>query len=267
MIGFCGSFPMLILGPFGGVYADRIDRRKLLIIGGGTEAVFLLLLATLTATGLITIWHIVIIALLSGVAWAMSDPSRMALVPNLVTPDDLMNAIALNSTAWNTSRLVGPALAGVLIGLIDIGGCFYFAGISCTVAVAVLFFVAQPPSMPVFARDILGVGVSGYSQLMAATGAGALLGALTVASLGDFRRKGWLLVISALFFATTTTLIQSAIPDELRGRVMGLYTLTWTLTPIGSMLAGAAITIIIGGFISTLFILGIIIRQPSLRKL
>jgi len=159
--------------------------------------------------------------------------------------------------------------------------------------------------MPVFARDVLGLDVVGYTQLMMATGAGALIGALTVASLGHFKHKGWLLIgggltfsitlvlfaisksfllslalavivagTGAVFFTVATTLIQSIIPDPLRGRVMGLYVIVWYLPALGSLVIGAAadwvgapLAVAVGGLICMVVILVVAARLPALRQL
>jgi predicted MFS family arabinose efflux permease len=159
--------------------------------------------------------------------------------------------------------------------------------------------------MPVFARDVLRVGEAGYSQLMMAVGAGGLVGGITAAKLGDFKRKGWLLIGSAfiftgtlilfaisrsfplslvlsiiiggangLFFAVMTALLLSIIPDQFRGRVMGLFIITWQLPSVGSLMLGAAtdwvglpVAMVAGAFICTVFILGTVLHLPALRRL
>lgn len=349
MVIFCASIPPLFLAPFGGVCADRFDQRKLLVFSRLGSVLLILTLATFTIMDVVTVWHIVAISLLTGVVWAFGDPTVMAIVPRVVTMDDLMNAVALSSTAWQVSRFIGPAVAGALVGTVDIGGCFYFAGtcyvlalllvlmmqplpayltaqqatvlknlsegigyifsnrmllvIMLQVTVACLFALPYAWMMPVFARDVLGLGAGGYSQLMMATGAGAIVGALTVASLGRFQRKGWLLIVgglvfnvtlivfaisksfflslalavivaatAAIFFAAATTLIQSIIPDHFRGRVMGLYVIIWNLP--GSLIIGAAadwvgiqLTVAAGALICLVSILVVGLCLPSLRRL
>jgi len=350
MIAFIVGIPSLFLCPFGGLYADRLDRRKLMLFGHGMSTLLILLLATLTSTGVIAIWHIAAISVLLGIVWALTDPAYMAIIPSLVTPDDLMNAMAMNTLAGRLSRFIGPAIAGVLMGLVAIGGTFYGAGIAFVVAFLLLSRMRSPAAvmtrrtsigkdikeglsyiksnkvalmlilmmavlslfalsyfwlMPVFARDVLGVGEAGYSQLMMAVGAGGLGGGITAAKLGDFKRKGWLLIGSALTFtvtlilfamsrsfplslvlsviigganglfgAVTSALLLSIIPDQFRGRVMSLYVMTWQLPSIGSLMLGAAtdwvglpVAMIAGALICTVFILGAALRQPALRRL
>ena len=350
LIAFIVGIPSLFLCPFGGLYADRLDRRKLMLLGHGMSALIILLLATLTYTGVIAIWHIAALSVLLGIVWALTDPAYMAIIPSLVTPDDLMNAVAMNTLAGRLSRFIGPAIAGILMGLVALGGTFYGAGIAFVVAFLLLSRMRSPAMvmpkrtsigkdikeglnyiksnkvalmlilmvfsislfalpyiwlMPVFARDVLRVGEAGYSQLMMAVGAGGLVGGITAAKLGDFKRKGWLLIGSALtftvtlilfamsrsfplslvlsiiiggvnglFFAVTTALLLSIIPDQFRGRVMGLFIITWQLPSIGSLMLGAAtdwvglpVAMIAGALICTVFILGVVLRLPALRRL
>jgi len=350
MIAFMVGIPGLFLSPFGGLYADRLDRRKLMLLGHGMSALIILLLATLISTGVIAIWHIAVLSVLLGIVWALTDPAYMAIIPSLVTPDDLMNAMAMNTLTGRLSRFIGPAIAGILMGLVAIGGTFYGAGIAFVVAFLLLSRMRSPVTvitkragigkdikeglsyiksnkvalmlillvfsislfaqpyiwlMPVFARDVLRVGGAGYSQLMMAVGAGGLVGGITAAKLGDFKRKGWLLIGSALtftgtlilfamsrsfplslvlsiiigganglFFAVTTALLLSIVPDQFRGRVMGLFIITWQLPSIGSLVLVAAtdwvglpVAVVAGALICTVFILVVVLRLPALRRL
>ena len=350
MIAFMVGIPSLFLCPFGGLYADRLDRRKLLLVGQVASALPILLLATLTSTGVIAIWHIAAISVFIGIVWALTDPAYLAIIPSLVTRSDLTNAIAMDTLAWQLSRFIGPAIAGVLLGLVAMGGTFYGAGIIFVVAFFLTSRMRSPAAvttrrasigkdireglsyiksnkvaltlilmvagvslfalpcfwlMPVFARDVLGVGEAGYAQLMMAVGAGGLAGGLAAAKLGDFKRKGWLLIGSALTFtvmlilfamsrafplslvlaviigganglfqAVSIALLLSITPDRLRGRVMGLFIITWQLPAIGSLMLGAAtgwvglpVAVIAGVLICIVFILGAVLRLPALRRL
>jgi len=350
LIAFMVGIPSLFLCPFGGLYADRLDRRKLMLFGQVASALPILLLATLTTTGVIAIWHIAALSVLIGTVWAFTDPAYLAIIPSLVTPSDLMNAMAMDTLAWQLSRFIGPAIAGVLMGLVAIGGTFYGAGIAFVVAFLLIFLIRTPATitterasiwkdikeglsyirsnkmaltlilmvanvslfalpcfwlMPVFARDVLGVGEAGYTQLMMAVGAGGLAGGLAAAKLGDFKRKGWLMIVSALIFtgmlilfamsrsfplslvlaviigaanglfqAVIIALLLSITPDQFRGRMMGLFIITWQLPSIGSLMLGAAtdwvglpVAVIAGSLICTAFILGAVLRLPALRQL
>jgi len=350
MIAFMVGIPSLFLCPFGGLYADRLDRRKLLLVGQVLSALPILLLATLTSTGVIAIWHIAAISVFIGIVWALTDPAYLAIIPSLVTPRELTNAIAMETLTWQLSRFIGPAIAGVLLSLVAMGGTFYGAGIAFVVAFFLTSRVRSPAPvttrrasigkdireglsyiksnkvaltlilmvagvslfalpcfwlMPVFARDVLGVGETGYAQLMMAVGAGGLAGGLAAAKLGDFKRKGWLLIGSALtltvmlilfamsrafplslvlaviigganglFQAVSIALLLSITPDRLRGRVMGLFIITWQLPAIGSLMLGAAtdwvglpVAVVAGVLICIVFILVAVLRLPVLRRL
>src|SRR5919106_254074 len=125
MVNGLRSLPLLVLGPFGGVAADRIDRKRLML----STQIFLMtvtaVFATIIATGHAAVWNIIVFSLLTGVAWAFNMPVRQSVVPNLVPRSALMNALALNSAGFNVTRIIGPSLAGVLIAGIGIAGNFY----------------------------------------------------------------------------------------------------------------------------------------------
>ena len=350
LIAFIVGIPSLFLCPFGGLYADRLDRRKLMLFGQVASALPVFLLATLTSAGVIEIWHIAAISVLIGTVWAFTDPAYLAIIPSLVTPSDLMNAMAMDTLAWQLSRFIGPAIAGVLMGLVAIGGTFYGAGIAIMGSFILTFLIRTPKTvtakrasiakdikeglsyirsnrmaltlilmvagvalfalpcfwlMPVFARDVLGLGEIGYSQLMMAVGVGGLVGGITAAKLGDFKRKGWLMISSVLAFtgililfamsrsfplslvlaviigaanglfqAVAITLLLSITPDQFRGRMMGLFIISWQLPSIGSLMLGAAtdwvglpVAVIAGAFICIVFIIGSVLRLPALRRL
>ncbi len=139
------ALPVLLLGLFGGVIADRFPKRRLLLItqvGMLTQA---LLLAILTLTELVQLWHVYVLALSLGVMNALDNPTRQTLVAELVSTNDLPNAIALNSLSFNTSRLLGPALGGVTIAVIGVAGCFFLNAFSFLgVVVSLLLIRARP---------------------------------------------------------------------------------------------------------------------------
>lgn len=141
IVGFLSSIPIFFLSLFGGLVADRMNKRNILIV---TQTAFMLLafcLAILTQFKLITPWQIMLIALLNGVIMAFDAPSRQSVVVELVGRKHLFNAIVLNSVAFNSSRIIGPALAGVLIAIIGMSGCFYVNGISFLAMIFVLFLI------------------------------------------------------------------------------------------------------------------------------
>jgi len=315
-VSFLSAIPVTLFTLVGGAMADRFEKRRIVMLTESTAMVLAFALAALYYFGVIQIWQIALIGFLDGMTNAFDIPTRQSFVIEMVGKDDLMNAIALNSSLFNGARVFGPALAGVLIGIIGLTGCFFANGLSYLAIVAAYFAMRLPATshhaerkpvwhetiealryvrshrsiravislvtivslfgwpysvlLPVFARDVLHANASGYGYLMAANGVGALVGALTLASLGDSpheRRlfygglfgfcvmlavfalsKAYWLSAAALagsgffmiiFFATANTSVQTRVPDALRGRVMGIYALAFLgLTPFGSLIAG-----------------------------
>jgi MFS family permease len=316
-IRFLNTIPFTVLTLVGGAVADRMDKRRILIATQTVAMALAFTLAGLVHSGTVKVWHVAGLAFLLGIVNAFDVPARQSFVVEMVGKEDLMNAIALNSSMFNGARVFGPALAGVLIGVVGLAGCFTLNGLSFMAVIAGYMLMRMPPRtekpggqasireatveavkfvannrilrtvlslvalvslfgwpysvlMPVFAKDILHVGATGYGCLMAVNGLGALLGALTLASLGGQvrRRKllftgvlgfsvmtfifalsrnvwlsgaalacgGWFMII---FFATANTSVQLRSPDALRGRIMGIYALAFIgLSPVGSLLAG-----------------------------
>ncbi len=352
LVGFLSSIPIFLLSLFGGVVADRMNKKKVLLV---TQIAFMLLaffLAILTQMKLITPAQIMFIALLNGIVMAFDAPSRQAVIAELVGKEHLLNAIALNSAAFNSARIIGPALAGILIASIGMSGCFYINGISffaviialllininngqrrsarthlikdlsdglrfikdnhiililiSMVGITSLFGISYVILMPVFANDVLNVGVKGLGLLMSFTGFGALIAALILARLGDFKYKGKLLISSSIIFSISlvlfslsktyfislitliligaasvtsigivNTLLQTLVPDEFRGRAMSAFMLTFAgFMPFGNLLAGSlahiwgvSITVFISGIICTVFFIIINIVCPDIRKI
>jgi len=352
VVGFLGSIPIFVLSLFGGVLADRVNKRNILIF---TQVFFMLLaflLAFLTQFQLIKPQQIMIIALLNGIIMAFDAPARQSIVVELVGKEHLFNAIVLNSIAFNSSRIIGPAIAGLLISAIGMSGCFYLNGISFLAVIIALFLIKlnKNPSaqnnksalsdlkqglvfisrdrlilalismvsavslfgisyvilMPVFANDILRVGVKGLGTLMFSTGLGALIGALALARLGNFKYKGKLLIWSVFSFACSlivfslsrnypvaivslicvgcssvtaialiNTLIQIKVPDEFRGRVMSLFMITFAgIMPFGNLISGTLAEVF--GVSQALFLCGLVCLAlfavinflfPGLRRL
>ena len=355
---FMATAPGLVFTLVGGVFADVIDRRKLLIYSQIVAGVTALTLGALVVTGIVKIWMILMLSFVTGCCMSIAGPSYMALVFDLVGREDLANAIALNSTQFQLARALGPVAAGVGFKVFGLAGCFFANGISFAAVVAGLAMVRYDETLnprkaveesargkffenlregfryvagrrrismlllicavtslfgapyvamsPVFARDVLHLGETGLALLMGMAGAGALFGALFLAYLGDFRRKGWFVLGGDLAFAlcligfslskhvgpsiaflfalgfgfvcsvaVTNTLLQKLVTDEMRGRVMSMFMLSFIgAMPIGNLIAGAAShrfgaphTLAAGGLIITIFVVIITWRQPRLREL
>ena len=332
-VGFASQFPVFLVAPLGGIVADRWRKQRVVIATQTASMILAFILSLLTLTGKVHVWHIFVLAASLGVVNAFDLPGRQAFLVDMVGKDDLMNAIALNSSMFNGARVIGPAIAGILVARIGEGWCFFANAISYIAVIAGLMLmrvqhrprktasplahliegfrfvrrtgpiraillllglislVAMPYSvlMPIFADKVLHGGARALGILMCATGVGALVGALTLAvkrgvqGLGRwvaiacgglgvslilfaFSRHFWLSAIlllpvgfcMMLQMSSSNTLIQSMVPDELRGRVMAVYSMMFMgMAPFGALLGGALadrlgapITVCMGGIAS-----------------
>src|SRR6266446_484678 len=358
--GFMSTAPGLVLTLAGGVFADLIDRRKLLIYTQIVAGVAAIILGVLVITNVVHVWMILVLSFVTGCCMAIAGPSYMALVFDLVGHEDLANAIALNSTQFQLARVLGPVFAGVGFKLFGLAGCFFANAVSFVAVVAglkmvrferpgkadglpsksmkdkgafiqdlvegfryvggrprvsILLMISAVTSLfgapyismtPVFARDIFHLGETGLALLMGMAGAGAFLGALFLAYLGDFRHKGWFVLggdfafaVSLIGFSLSTNLklslvflfalgfgivssvavsnklLQTLVTDQMRGRVMSMFFLSFIGTmPIGNLIAGAAShrfgvqhTLAVGGLIIAVFVSVLTLRRPDLRDL
>jgi MFS family permease len=352
IIQFFASLPTLFLMVPAGAIADRLPKRKLVMIAQVAMMLQAFALAALAATGALRVWHVAILAACNGVANSFDAPARHAMAVEMVEDRrDLANAVALNSTIFNTARMVGPAVAGIILARLGAAWCFGLNGVSFLAVILALLAMRLPAVepktvsesvmeqvrvgvhyiwrdtrirtmvvlvgvgqlfgffysvlMPAYAVDVLRVGEAGLGNLNAAVGIGALVGSLTVASLGGAREKVLLLTIGAFLFpvanllfsgsqslvlsmlclalsgvgfvtqnTTINTLIQSAVPDELRGRVMAVYILMFFgSTPFAALMAGALgqavgvrAAIAIGSAITLGNTLYLFLRTPALRR-
>jgi len=316
-VGFAGQFPVFLVAPLGGIVADRHNRHRV-VIGTQTASMILaLILAALTLFGVVRVWEIFVLAASLGVVNAFDIPGRQSFIVDMVGKEHLMNAIALNSSMFNAARIIGPAIAGILVAKIGEGWCFFANGISYVAVIVGLLlmrvpkpkYLAQNASpfehiiegfqfvrhttpiralllllglvslvampytvlMPIFADRVLHGGARALGMLMGATGVGALLGALTLASRSGVRGLGrWVALscggfgLSLLFFtfsrvfwlsvalllpvgfcmmlqmSSSNTLIQAMVPDRLRGRVMAVYSMMFMgMAPLGALFGGA----------------------------
>jgi predicted MFS family arabinose efflux permease len=353
---FMATAPGFLLTLVGGAFADRIDRRRLLLYTQVVAGLAALGLAALVATAVVNRWMVLGFSFVTGCCMALASPSYLALTYDLVGREHIANAIALNSTQFQLSRVVGPTLAGVAFRVFGLAGCFFANGLSFIAVVVALWMVRLEKSsqaaaragkgrailrditeglryvrnrprvssllllaavnslfgapyfsmVPIFARDIFRLGETGLALMMGTAGGGAFLGALLVAYLGDFRRKGWFvlggatmfglcimgfalspqLIASLLFLfglgfalvvsiAITNTLLQKLVTDQMRGRVMSMFILSFMGTmPLGSLFAGAASnhfgpqrTLAVGGFVVMMVAIGVSIFNKRLREL
>lgn len=221
-VTFMAQIPILVVTPFVSVFVDRFDRRKLLLLTQTLSMVQALLMAFLTLSGLIAVWHIMLLSLLIGCINALDTPTRQAFYPSLVPKENLSNAIALNSTVINGSRLIGPAVGGILIGIFGEGVCFLLNGVSYIgVIIALLMMKLQPFRAHRTHGRILADLAEGFSYVSTSLPLRALLLIMSVVS---------------FFGLTLMTFIPAYVKDILKGEseMLGLML---SCIGIGSFLA------------------------------
>ena len=377
VVSLMGVLPLLPMSLWGGSLADRFPRRSIMLVTQATMMVLAFVLALLTWTGVVQVWHVIVLSVALAMANAVDIPARQAFIVEMVEgKEDLTNAIGLNSAVFNGARAVGPALAGVAVATTGEAGAFFINGLSFIAVivslllmrlpsqpraaqpaglsshlgeavryvrgeqvvmvlislVAVSAFLSMPYStlMPVFASEVLNTSAQPvldfvcsqmaavlgfsckspdaltYGLLMAATGLGAVMGALFVASMSATARRGRWLTLGNLSFpalvllvslsrsfalsllllvgvgfsfvaqnALANTLIQVTVPDELRGRVMSFYALMFTsMMRIGGMQAGvlgdrwgAPLAVGAGAVLCLLYGLFVAWRFPRVRQM
>jgi len=147
-VGFASQFPVFLVAPLGGIVADRWNRQKVVIATQAASMVLAFVLSLLTLTGIVQVWHIFVLAALLGVVNAFDIPGRQAFLVDMVGKEDLMNAIALNSSMFNGARILGPAIAGVLVAKIGEGWCFFANGVSYIAVIVGLCLMRVRPSAP-----------------------------------------------------------------------------------------------------------------------
>lgn len=320
-LGIVSAFqflPVLLFSLFGGVVVDRVPKRTLIICTQIASLLLALILGLLTWAGVVQIWHVYLLAFLLGTVNAFDMPARQAFVVEMVGREDLMNAIALNSSIFNGSRVLGPAVGAFIIGAIGIAGCFFLNALSFVAVIIGLFSMnikpqeAPPPRrnvlrqigeglgyirsdrrvllvfllvsfiaifgtptyntlMPVIADRVLHTGVSGLGTLTSSLALGSMVASIGLAYTNSARQRRFFLTFGALTGAsllivfsfsrsfalsllmlagvgfcivannaTGNTIIQSYVPDHLRGRVMSVWSLVLVgLAPFGSFFAGS----------------------------
>lgn len=148
LVGFAGQIPFLLLAPAAGVAADRMNRRRLIVLTQVLATIQAVLLAVLTLTGAIQVWHVFYLAMVLGVIGIFDLTARQSFLVEMVGKEDLMNAIALNSSVFNSGRILGPAVAGVLVAAIGEGWCFAVNAASFVAVIIGLLLMRLPPSPP-----------------------------------------------------------------------------------------------------------------------
>ncbi|MCS7206568.1 MAG: MFS transporter [Dehalococcoidia bacterium] len=350
LLGLATAGPAILLNLVGGTVADRWDRRRLIVLTQSAMLLLMGVLAVLTLTGRLAVWHLLTLAAGVSAVFAFDGPARQALYPRLLPRTDLTSGVALNASVWQGMRVVGPALGGVLIARAHPGWLFAGAGLGALLmGLAVLLIRPLPPEkgvrqsawreitegvrfvrgnslfafligmafcnslfglsyfflLPVFARDVLGVGAEGLGYLSAVGGVGSLLATLGSGALGNIPARGKVLiggavafgllliafavspwyplslvllflagVAGAVYMVLTLSTLQERVPDRLRGRVMGIFSMTWSMIPLGAVQSGlladwvsAPFAVALGGVLTVVFALVPAVVSPTLWHL
>jgi MFS family permease len=309
LVAFSGQISIFVLAPISGVVADSKSRKHVLFATQIAPMLFSFLLAALTLTGRVQVWHVFTIAALMGVVNAFDFPVRQAFVAELVPRENLISAVTLNSSMINSARTIGPGIGGLLVAAVGEGWCFLGNALSFVAVIIGLLMMKSTPQrfragvaeafnfvrhtgpvgalmvllglisftglryeilMPVYVKEMLHGGPTEFGLLMGASGVGAVLGSLILAMFSNVRTLGdWaalaaagfggslvllsfshsfalsVLVMLLIGFTMVTgldasnTLVQRIVPDELRGRVMAIWTMMLSgLAPFGSLVVG-----------------------------
>lgn len=317
LVNFLMSAPTLLLMPIGGVVADRMERRQVLIYTQWLMLVLSLIMGTLVVTGNLQLWHVYLIAIPTGIATAFELPAYQSFYPQLVEKEDLPQAISLNQATFHGSRIIGPALASAFVAAWGTAAAFFANSASFVGVIASLHMIKRrPPAstdrkssarnfmgegfryvkerpalqsllgltgittmfifpnlavlMPFYAKHVLNTGAGGLGWIMGVSGAGSLIGAMMMLSVpGDARMRRVALCTAAILGTITvmawsqslwlsvaacgiqsfaiahslglvSIIIQEEVPNELRGRVMSIYSLTFTgVMPFAALLITA----------------------------
>ncbi len=349
---FLAGLPLLLFTPLGGVFADRRDRRHMILKSQVTQMLVALVLAMLIHTRRIHIAHVLALSFTAGCARAFGGPAYQSLIPTLVGKKHLPNAIALNSIQFNLAQVIGPIVAGAALAAFGMVACFGLNGISFLFVIAAILalrdvhapplatenivaqlrdglrFVLHAPNLltvmvlaffaaflgtplltflPVITRDVFHRGVGFFTQLMTFSGAGAVMGALIVAWLGENRHIGRMLLILLTLFGSiiigfglsrstylsalilliggslfvmcsslTISLAQLLAPPAFRGRVISIYLVGFLGgSPLGGLTSGWLVTrsgsasamLVINGMLLTLLALYFLIHGQGLRSI
>jgi MFS family permease len=162
-VAFVGQIPVFFLATVGGIVADRHPKRRVVVATQTFSMLLAFLLAGLTISGLVHVWHVIVLAGLLGVVNAFDIPARQAFFVEIVGKEDLQSAIGLNSSIFNGARIIGPTIAGILVATIREGWCFFINGLSfVAVIVALLMMRVEEPKTPSGARTALQEAVEGF---------------------------------------------------------------------------------------------------------
>ena len=346
-----GGIPAVVLGLFGGVAADRISKRRILISSRAAFVLIALATGALLASGRVEPWHLAVLSAAAGTVIAFSGPATWAFVAELVDPRRLSNANGLVSLTYNIGEMAGPAIVGAVIARTNAETAFWLVAAGYAAAALLLLRVRAPespggtlgapvmralreglsyarqtqplpwlivliagnnllgvavfPLIPTYARDVLDAGPAGFGLFSGVAGAGFLVGSVAISLFGNYRRKGLVIVLAGLvwdggmvgfgfsrLFPLSLTLLflmavagsywvnaavtafQSTTTPALRGRVMGLYTISMQMFPLGWLYGGALAvavgnewTLIISALGGTPIAIAAYALSPGLRRI
>ena len=358
-LGFLGAataVPTIIATLIGGLVADRINRRSVLILTSGISAVLLLLLGILDASELVRVWHVLLISSLLGLVQGFDFPARSSIFPALIDKKQMMSAVSLNSILWQGSRMILPAIGGFLISITDTSLIFFICGTGffCMMTVLLTLEVRQDNNtndtpwyefkegvkfvlhhrlfltlillswismffgtsyvqiMPLFA-DMLQSGERGFGLLISATGIGSIIGNLFISHYQESRKLGimmlssaaiapfcligfslvaWIFAgkagvfwmaccfvilasaLSSVFLVSSMTVLQVKVPDDFRGRVMGIHSITFSMISLGGLVAGviaakfsAPVAVVIGALVVISSVTLVVLKFSEIIKL
>ena len=353
-VGLANGIPAIVLNLYGGVAADKVDQRRLIMAAQSIIAVLIFVLATLTLLDVVRVWHILTMAFLAGSVEAFDQPARRALFPHLIDRKDMMSAVAMNGAIWPGTRIMAPAVAGLIIAWAGTAATFYISAFGfLTMAVVVyrlkvpkvtgrpststiqdlreglgfigknsifsfliamtffnsFFGMAYIPLMPLFAVEVLKVGAAGQGWLLGVGGVSSLLTTIWFAAKGFNASRSLLIIgggmmsgITVVAFGLTSVWVgsfilalalmfilgifntmqntalqaslQMLVPDHIRGRVMGIYGMTYNIRPLGGMQAGALaglitapFSIAVGGLAVAIFAIGSALVSRNVRQM
>ncbi len=349
LVGAATALPTILINIFGGVLADRLDRKKILLVTSAVAALLLAAQAVLDSSGSIRLWHVVVIAVGMGLVNGFDWPTRQAFFPQLITRDYMASAVTLNTVMWSGTRIVAPAVAGAAIALAGTEVVFYASAAGFAGMFIVLLTLSVPPAparprrsvlkelgegfsyiwhtplfktlipltyanmffglqyitlMPLFA-DRFDASSQQFGWMLSVMGVGAVTGTVAAARFQSGRFFGVTMLgatvtgtlflcafawspaylvtlplvfvaslFNAIFLISSMTAMQLRVPDALRGRVMGMHGITFSLIPLGGLLGGAVADVwderwAISGAALTLGIIAaaVLVTQRHIRQL
>ena len=317
IVAFCDLFPVMVISPFAGVLADRIDRLKIARVAQLLNMLQAAVLAALTLTGHLTIESLIACVLFGGIVISFWQPARMALIPAMVPREDLSSAVAINAVIFNAARFIGPALAGVVIVAYGAGWAFAANAVSYVPFQIGLYMMRSRPGaprqrkgfgadmlegyryafghpgigpmllimcvtclalrpvmelLPAYSAEVFGRGADGLSMMATSTGIGAVIGGIYVGQRNGIGGLSFVAIVSVVLMvasylgfaltdnfwlalvllaaagggmvvngAATQTLIQHAVGEDMRGRVLALYGMLFRAFPaMGALAMGSA---------------------------